>query len=131
MSAYEPGTVALDLSEFREAERISERTRIDHVAWLRNLADRDERNEPVFCGPQRRLVRWIADAIEAQTRPAITEPGWGHKVTATVNGKGPRREFVNAYRALDVGTVWTDEYGTHAAWSDLTDVTVLSEGWSE
>jgi hypothetical protein len=62
----------------------------------------------------------LADQVEQQTKPRIPEPEWGQKVTASTKG-GKRREFVHAFHQSDVGTVWTDARGFHAAWSDLID----------
>ena len=72
----------------------------------------------------------LARQIEAQTKPPrIPEPGWGMRVVARVKGRDndDYREFVHAYRSASIGTVWTDEVGFHASWSDLIDPSLVSD----
>ena len=93
--------------------------------WLRTAAktDRDQesrRNDrPV-------LLEWIADQIEAQTKPPrIPEPGWGAIVEAGVDAHDERL----LWTPNDQG-FWScknpDEYARH--WQQLVDPTLVRDG---
>lgn len=68
-----------------------------------------------------RTRRLIADQIEAQTKPPITEPGWGEKVIAHVRFNEDRLRWVR----VDNGTKrhWSceDDGEYDRTWEELLD----------
>jgi hypothetical protein len=84
-------------------------------------------------GPQEaKVLRFLADQIEEQTKPArIPEPGWGKKVIAHTERDKTRRQYVRFYEGDGIGAIlhWYGRGQRGAVkWDDLIDPEPTPEG---
>lgn len=110
--------VVLDLSDSpRGADN-------NYPMWLQQSADCDEVNtRPINYRPD--FLRWLADQIEAQTKPPrIPEPGKYAVVEAMVDGMDARREFC---RLESDAEGWSGA-GAWFYWRDLLDPVLIRDG---
>jgi hypothetical protein len=116
--------VVLDLDESEGGGRLLPR-------WLRNNVSEVERAS-ISPTPIGKDMRWLADQIEAQTKPSrIPEPGlWGvvRAARREVDGSATTAHGI-WIRTKHVTCPWTHDSGNRTAnWNDLIDPVLIREG---